>query len=106
MTDEERKNRETELREVFGNVSDDKKKLIEPLIKEVLYLEEQIAGVRDHKLYYEAIGDLMPTNTFKLHKELFNQYNLAIKTLATFLNKQDKGEKSELDKLIEENNEA
>lgn len=98
--------RKEELHEVFKNISEDKKKLIEPLIDEVVYLEERLSEVKKHPFYQEITGDLVMTTACKLHKEIFNQYNLAIKTLATFLNKQDKGEKCELDRLIEENNEG
>lgn len=98
--------RREDLIEIFKNVNEDKKQLVLKLIDEVVFLENKIKEVKGFPLYRisKDTGRVYPLDNLKIYKELSNQYNLDIKTLATFLNKNSDSELSPLEKFLESQN--
>lgn len=93
--------RKKQLLEIFDNVGTDRKQLAIQLIDEVVFLEEKINEIKKAPFYRKSpSGNIHPLDNLKVYKELSNQYNMDIKTLGGFLNKQDVGTDSPLDQWL------
>lgn len=87
------KERAEELSEVFKGVDPCKKTLIKNLIEECVFLEGELIKIKAFPFYRTSpAGRAYPLDALRIYKELSNQYNLNIKTLATFLKREDKEE--------------
>lgn len=102
MADNERKNN---LIAVFADCEEGQKKVIEKLIDEVVYLEEQMEYFKS--LPFIAIHPQNPakqktTSAAKLYKECSQSYMNAIRILLSILNKSEIDEQNELLKRLAE----
>ncbi len=91
-------NRKEELLHIFDQI-DDKKGLIQPMIDDVVFLEEQLQSLR--KLPFIRVNpknpaDQKPTAAAKQYKELLQQYNNCVKILTGILRKDAPEEDSPL----------
>ena len=90
--------RKDELLKIFDEI-EDTKDVIKPLIDDVVFLEEQLEGLRKlpfikvHPDYPEL---QKPTPASKMYKELLQQYNNCIKILTGILRKDAPEEDSPL----------
>lgn len=98
-------NRKEELKEIFKDVYESERKLIEPLIEETIFLEEQMQDLK--KLPFISIHPKNPslqkkTEAAKLYKECSQSYMNAIRILCSIIHKVDNSAADELlDKLKE-----
>ena len=93
-----------ELNEIFDDVDKDVKKVISPLIKEVVFLEEQMDYLRtlpQIRVNPKDSSQQKTTPAAKLYKECSQSYMNAIRILCGLLNKQDTSAESELLKRLE-----
>lgn len=95
-------NRKDELLKLFEEVEN--KSLIVPLIDDFIYMEAQLAELR--KLPLIKVHPTNPeiqkqTEAGKLYKNLFQQYNNTIRTLASFIRRDESEEVSPLEKYLE-----
>lgn len=93
--------RREELTNLFKKINEDKQILISKLIDEVVYLEERITEIKKYPLYRVGGGKVHSEEALKVYKDLSNQYNVDIKTLMSFLTKQEMEEASPLLKFLE-----
>lgn len=96
--------RKKELTNLFKKINEDKQILISKLIDEVVYLEERITEIKKYPLYRIGGGKIHGEEALKVYKDLSNQYNADIKTLMSFLTKQEMEEASPLLKFLENEN--
>lgn len=97
--------RKRELLKVFEE-TDDARLVIEPMIDDVVFLEERLAALR--KLPFLRVGQKDPsvqqtTPAAKQYKEFLQQYNNCIKILCGVLRKGDVEEESPLRAFVREN---
>lgn len=90
--------RKQELLKIFDEV-DDAKGIIQPLIDDVVFLEEQLSGLR--QLPFIRVNPQDPsqqklTPAAKQYKELLQQYNNCVKILTGILRKDAAEEESPL----------
>ena len=90
--------RKEELIHIFDQI-EDTKGIILPMIDDVVFLEEQLEGLR--KLPFIRVNpknpaDQKPTPAAKQYKELLQQYNNCIKILTSILRKDQAEEESPL----------
>lgn len=95
--------RKNELLKVFDNVDADLKKVVTPLIDDVVFLEERLNELR--KLPFIRVNPSNPsmqknTPACKMYKELLQQYNNCIKILCNVLHKNVDGEVSPLQEYL------
>lgn len=89
-------------KELLEQLPDDvTRKLMEPLIDDIVFLEEMLHNLR--KLPFIRVSDKDPnrqkvTPAAKQYKELLQQYNNSLKVLRSVMNKADDGDESELRK--------
>ena len=97
--------RRDELNEIFKNVDDDQKKLVDPLLDEVVFLEEKMRELK--KLPFVNVHPQNPalqktTSAAKLYKECSQSYMNAIRILSSLLHKVESSAQDELLKLLGE----
>ena len=93
------------LDDIFKDIDGNEKKLIDPLIEEVVFLEEQMTELK--KLPFIRVNAKKPelqkkTEASKLYKECSQSYMNAIRILCSILHKVDSSEQEELLKRLEE----
>lgn len=93
--------RKKELNDIFKNIAQREKKLIIPLIDELMFLEEQMNDLK--KLPFiitnpKNSGQQKKTEAAKLYKEFSQSYMNAIRILCSLLKK---SENSEMDPVAE-----
>ena len=87
-----------ELNEIFNDVDESIKKVITPLIEEVVFLEERMKYLRtlpQIRVNPKNPAQQMTTPAAKLHKESSQSYMNAIRILCGLLNKQDTSAENE-----------
>ena len=97
--------RKEELKKIFENIDDEQKKLVDRLLDEVVFLEEQMAELKKLPFIRNHPKDMSlqkPTAAAKLYKECNQSYMNAIRILLGLLNKVDESAQSELLKLLKE----
>lgn len=95
--------RKQELLSIFEQV-EDTKGIILPMIDDVVFLEEQLQGLRKLpmiRINPQDPSQQKPTAAAKLYKELLQQYNNCIKILTGVLRKDVPEEESPLRAFIE-----
>lgn len=98
------KRKET-LEDIFKDVDENEKKLIDPLLEEVNYLEEQMKYLRtlpQIKIHPTNNAIQRKTEAAKLYKEYSQSYMNAIRILLGVLHKVDSSAQDELLKRLEE----
>ncbi|MCQ2978222.1 MAG: hypothetical protein MJ245_00290 [Clostridia bacterium] len=96
--------RAEELKEIFKDVDESQRKLIQPLIDEVIFLEVQMQNLK--KLPFISTNPKNPnqqrkTEAAKLYKECSQSYMNAIRILCSLLHKGDGGEEDPVAKFME-----
>ena len=99
--------RKETLEDIFKDIEPNEKKLIVPLIDEVIFLEEQMNELK--KLPFIRINAQNPalqkkTEAAKLYKECTQSYMNAIRILCSILHKVESTAQEELLKRLEEFN--
>lgn len=97
--------REETLKDIFKDVDESEKKLIDPLLEEVIYLEEQMRYLRtlpQIKIHPTNNAIQRKTEAAKLYKEYSQSYMNAIRILLGVLHKIDSSAQDELLKRLEE----
>lgn len=97
--------RRKQLDEIFKNVEDEEKQLVDKLINEVIFLEDQMEqlkalpfiSVHPEKPYLQKV-----TPAAKLYKECSQSYMNAIRILLSILHKVESSAQDELLKMLEE----
>lgn len=95
--------RKQELLKVYENIDGDLKKVVTPLIDDVVFLEDQLETLRTLPfIRYNPNNPAMQKNTpaCKMYKELLQQYNNCIKILCGVLNKNADAETSPLQEYL------
>ena len=93
------------LQDIFGNIDGSEKELVDRLIREVVFLEDQMETLK--KLPFIAQNPKNPaqmktTPAAKLYKETSQSYMNAVRILLSVLRKADETEENELLKRLEE----
>lgn len=94
-----------QLQEVFNCIDDDKKRVIEPLLHDVVYMEEQLTVLKElpHIRYNKNNPQRQEaTPAFKQWKDMQQQYLNAIKVLMTALYRVESDAADELMKKLSE----
>lgn len=96
--------RKDELNDIFKDIDSNVKKLVDPLIDEIIFLEESMNNLK--KLPFIRIHEKDPTKqkttpAAKQYKEFSQSYMNAIRILCGLLNKTDNSAASELIKRLE-----
>lgn len=96
--------RRKQLDEIFRNVDDDERQLVDKLIGEVVYLERQMEDLK--KLPFISIHPEKPqlqkmTPAAKLYKEMSQAYMNAIRILVNVLRKVEASAQDDLLKMLE-----
>ena len=97
--------REETLKEIFKDVDENEQKLIDPLLEEVVYLEEQMKYLRSLpqiQIHPKNNALQKKTEAAKLYKEYSQSYMNAIRILIGVLHKVDSSAQDELLKRLEE----
>lgn len=97
--------RKSDLFSIFDGIDDAEKTLIENLLDEVVFLEEQMTELK--KMPFIRVNPKMPTlqkttPAAKLYKECSQSYMNAIRLLASILRKNEVDEAETLMKRLEE----
>lgn len=93
-----------ELNAIFDDVDESIKKVVAPLIKEVVFLEERMDYLRtlpQIRVNPKDSSQQKITPAAKLHKECSQSYMNAVRILCGLLNKQDTSAENELLKRLE-----
>lgn len=96
--------RRKQLDEIFKNIDDDQKQLVDRLLDEVVFLEEKMTELK--KLPFIRIHPndntlQKPTSAAKLYKECTQSYMNAIRILCSLLHKVESSAQDDLMKLLE-----
>jgi hypothetical protein len=94
-----------QLQDIFNCIDDDKKQVIEPLLSDVVYMEEQLAILKElpHIRYDKNNPQRQETTpAFKQWKDMQQQYLNAIKVLMTALYRVESDAADELMKKLSE----
>ena len=89
------------LDDIFSGVEGNEKKLIDPLLDEIVFLENQM---NDLKINAKNSSLQKKTEAAKLYKECSQSYMNAIRILCSILHKVDSSAEDELMKKLEEFN--
>ena len=97
--------RRDQLEEIFKNVDEGQKQLVDRLLDEVVFLEEKMVELR--KLPFVNVHPTNPalqktTPAAKLYKECSQSYMNAIRILSSILHKVESSAQDELMKMLEE----
>lgn len=92
-------NRKEELDNIFKDIDENEKKLVQPLIQKVIFWEHQMLELE--KLPFICTNPKNPmqqkkTEASKLHKEISQSYMNAIRILCSLIHKVDSNEDSPL----------
>ena len=101
-----KKNRLVELADIFAKVDEDKAKVIEPLLPQVVFLEqrlEELRGLPHLRIHPTNPARQEVTAAGKQYKELMQSYLNAIKVLQSTLSRYSVEEQDAFDKWLEEN---
>lgn len=96
--------RREELENIFKDIDENEKKLINPLIEQVVFIEEQMTYLKTLPFIRVNPKDNSKqeiTKAAKQYKDLSQAYMNAIRILASLLNKQDNSAENELLKRLE-----
>lgn len=97
--------RREELNDIFKNIEENQKKLVNPLIDEVVFIEQQMKDLKKIpfiKIHPEDNTKQKQTTAAKQYKELSQSYMNAIRILSSLL-KNEEGEESDLvEKFLKE----
>lgn len=96
--------RREQLDEIFKNIDDDQKQLVNRLLDEVVFLEEKMTELK--KLPFVNVHPKNPslqkiTSAAKLYKECSQSYMNAIRILSSLLQKVESSTQDDLLKLLE-----
>lgn len=99
--------RREEFKEIFKDIDENERKLIQPLIDEVIFLEVQMQDLKQYP--FISVNPKNPaqqkkTESAKLYKECSQSYMNAIRILCSLLHKVDGTAEDELLKKLEEFN--
>lgn len=94
-----------QLQEIFSSIDDDKKRVIEPLLSDVVYMEERLVELK--KLPHIRVDKKNPqrqeaTPAFRQWKDMQQQYLNALKVLMTALYRVESDAADELMKKLSE----
>ena len=97
--------RREELKEIFKDVDKNERKLVQPLIDEVIFLENQMMELK--RLPFISVNPKNPaqqkkTEAAKLYKECSQSYMNAIRILCSIIHKVDSSGEDDLLKRLEE----
>ena len=97
--------RREQLNEIFKNVENDQKQLVDRLLDEVVFLEDKMTELK--KLPFVSVHPKNPalqkiTPAAKLYKECTQSYMNAIRILCSLLHKVESSAQDELMKLLGE----
>lgn len=97
--------RKETLKKIFEKVDEDKKNLIEPILDEIIFLENKLQELR--RLPFIRINPNNPeqqkiTAAGKQYKELSQSYLNAIKVLSSVLNKDIQEDDDEFDNFMKQ----
>lgn len=97
--------RRKQLDEIFKNVEDNQKQLVNRLLDEVVYLEDKMTELK--QLPFISVHPQNPalqkiTPAAKLYKECSQSYMNAIRILSSILHKIESSAQDELLKMLEE----
>lgn len=96
--------REKALREIFAGIDDGMRSVIDPLITETVYLEGELAALRELpkiRIHPSDHQRQQTTPAAKLYKELLQQYTNCVKVLTTVLRREAPEEESPLRAWLE-----
>lgn len=94
-----------ELKHIFANVEEDKRQLINQLIEEVVFVEQQLKELRKMqfiKVHPENPSLQKATPASKQYKELMQTYNNSLKVLSSVLSKDGVEEESPLREFLKQ----
>lgn len=97
--------RKETLLKIFEGIDESKRELIRPLLDDVIYLEDQIARLRELpkiRIHPKNPERQEVTPAGKMYKEYMQSYLNAIKTLQTMLYREGETGESELIKALKE----
>ena len=94
-----------QLQEIFSSIDDDKKQVIEPLLSDVVYMEERLEALK--RLPHIRVDAKNPqrqeaTPAFRQWKDMQQQYLNALKVLMTALYRVESDAADELMKKLSE----
>ena len=97
--------RREQLEEIFRNVDEDQKQLVDRLIDEVVFLEERMKELK--QLPFIAVHPENPsrqkvTSAAKLYKECSQSYMNALRILLSILHKVEASAQDDLLRMLEE----
>lgn len=97
--------RKEELDDIFKDIEENEKKLIDPLLQEVIFLEEQMMELK--KMPFISVHPKNPslqrkTEAAKLYKECSQSYMNAIRILCSILSKVESSAQDELLRKLSE----
>lgn len=97
--------RKEELNDIFKDVDENEQKLIDPLLDEVVFLEEQMVELK--KMPFISVHPTNPalqrkTEAAKLYKECSQSYMNAIRILCSVLSKVESSAQDELLRKLSE----
>lgn len=93
------------LKAIFEKIDEDKKEVIQPMLEEVIYLEERLAELK--RIPHIRVHPTNPhrqeaTPAGKQYKETLQQYGNCIKILLSTLSRYTQEEEDEFDRWIRE----
>ena len=91
--------RKEELTEIFKDIDENEKKLINPLIDEIVFFEEQMKYLKELpflRVHPENSYKQESTKAAKQYKEISQSYMNAIRILCGLLNRKDNSAENEL----------
>lgn len=96
--------RQEELKEIFKDVDENERKLVQPLIDEVIFLEDQMMELK--RLPFISVNpknntQQKKTEAAKLYKECSQSYMNAIRILCSIIHKVDSSGEDDLLKRLE-----
>lgn len=97
--------RVAELQAIFAGIDDGMRSIVQPLIAETAYLEEELdflRGLPKIKVHPTDPQKQQATPAAKMYKELLQQYTNCIKVLTGILRKEAPEEESPLRQWLEE----
>lgn len=104
-------NRSEELNDIFNRLSDEKKKLVYPLLDNAIFIEEQLKQLQDIIKQDGVIDEYQNGNnqygkkqsaTMQTYNALIKNYNTIIKKLSEMLDDLPQHTESPLEKILKE----
>ncbi len=97
--------RKEELKDIFKDVEENQKKLINPLIDEVIFMENEMNTLKKLpfiQVHPENPTKQRPTTAAKLYKECSQSYMNAIRILSSLLKKEEGEEEDPVKNFLKE----